>query len=99
MLEEAFAQLSPKLLSRYEALVRRETAESPELETLHAEYIPYALRDHFLPRPILAYMGFHATSTTVSFDDVDRIGDALFLPQLVRDFLAIHDGCGSLRGT
>ncbi len=91
MLEEAFAQLSPTLLSRYEALLRRETAESPELETLHAEYVPYALRDQFLPRPILAYMGYHATSAKVAFDDVDSIGDALFIPQLVRDFLAIHD--------
>lgn len=91
MLEEAFAQLSPVLLSRYEALIRRETAESPELHSLHAEYLPYALRDQFLPRPILAYMGYHATSSSVPFNDLDIIGDELFLPQLVRDFLAIHD--------
>lgn len=91
MLEAAFAQLSPVLLARYESLIRRETAESPELSELHDEYLAYALRDQHLPRPVVAYMGFHATSSAVTFEDLDGIGDELFLPQLVRDFLAIHD--------
>ncbi|MGH8900102.1 MAG: polyprenyl synthetase family protein [Egibacteraceae bacterium] len=91
MLTQAFDRLSPVLRSRYEQLLRRELAASPELADLHEDYLDYALRDHYLPRPVLTYFGYHARVDDVAFDDVERIGDGLLSPQLLRDFLAIHD--------
>ncbi len=91
MLAEAFTHLSPQLVERYRALLAHEVADSPELDHLHQLYTEYALRDLHLPRPVLAYFGYHALSDAVDFTDVDRIGDGLVLPQLLRDVLAIRD--------
>lgn len=91
MLSEAFEYLSPVLIDKYETLLAREFERSPELASLHAGYSVYAVRDRFLPRPVLAYFGYHAFSDVVDFSDADQIGDGLLLPQLLRDFLAIHD--------
>ena len=91
MLDEAFATLSPRLAERYMDLLSSELAGSPELGYLHRVYVDYALRDRLLPRPVLAYFGYHATSGTVHFSDVSTIGDGLLLAQLLRDVLAIHD--------
>jgi geranylgeranyl pyrophosphate synthase len=91
VLAEAFADLSPQLADRYRALLERELADSPELNHLHQLYLEYALRDRHLPRPVLAYFGYHGLADVVHFADTDRIGDALLLPQLLRDVLAIRD--------
>lgn len=91
MLTTAFHHLSPRLAARYRALLDRELAGSPELASLHRTYIEYALRDRNLPRPVLAYFGYHAVADAVDFTDVDHIGDGLLIPQLLRDVLAIHD--------
>ncbi|MBB4963485.1 polyprenyl synthetase family protein [Saccharothrix violaceirubra] len=72
-------------------MLARELADSPELAPLHDAYTEYALRDRHLPRPVLAYFGFHAFADAVDYSDVDRIGEALIVPQLLRDVLAIHD--------
>lgn len=91
MLEQAFRELGPHLAGSYRQLLGRELEPSPELSSLHGDYLDYALLDRVMPRPILAYFGFHAASDAVTFDDADAIGDGLLLPQLLRDFLAIHD--------
>src|SRR5580693_4290621 len=91
MLDDVFARLSPVLLRRYAALIHRETEESPELGSLHSQYVSYALRDQLMPRPVLAYIGYHADSPDITFNDLDDIGDPILIPQLLRDFLAIHD--------
>ena len=91
MLTEAFRLLSPILVARHQEMLGRELADSPELTALHDAYAEYTVRDQHLPRPVLAYFGYHALSDTVSFDDVDLIGDGLLVPQLLRDVLAIHD--------
>ncbi len=91
VLADAFERLSPHLADRYHALLSRELAESPELAALHQRYTAYATRDTSLPRPVLAYFGYHAHSDAVDFGDVDSIGDGLLISQLLRDVLAIHD--------
>jgi geranylgeranyl pyrophosphate synthase len=91
MLTEAFATLSPQLAARYQAVLTRALVGSPELAALHAHYLDYTRLDAKLPRPVLAYFGYHATTQDVSFSDLDTIGDGLLIAQLVRDFLAIHD--------
>lgn len=91
MLTEAFATLSPQFAARYRIVLTRALDDSPELATLHAHYLDYTRLDAKLPRPVLAYFGYHATALDVSFDDLDTIGDGLLIAQLVRDFLAIHD--------
>ncbi|WNV86603.1 polyprenyl synthetase family protein [Umezawaea sp. Da 62-37] len=91
MLAEAFEKLSPQLATLYSVLLTRELADSPELASLHGAYAEYAQRDRHLPRPVLTYFGFHAFTDAVDFTDVDRIGEALVVPQLLRDVLAVHD--------
>lgn len=91
MLDEAFSQLSPVLVDRYRDLLDRECARSPELAELHQTYVEYALRDKFLPRPVLAYIGYHARSHAVDFTVDSAVADGLLIPQLLRDVLAIHD--------
>lgn len=91
MLDDAFTHLSPRLATRYHALLDRELADSPELADMHRAYTDYARLDAHLPRPILAYFGYHALAEGVDFTDLDDIGDALLIPQLLRDVLAIHD--------
>lgn len=91
MLTEAFATLSPQLAVRYQAVLTRALVDSPELTVLHEYYLDYTRLDTKLPRPVLAYFGYHATTQDVSFGDLDTIGDGLLIAQLVRDFLAIHD--------
>lgn len=91
MLTEAFTTLSPRLAHGYEALLGHYLASSPELDGLHRQYRAYALRDTYLPRPVLAYFGYHAHSSEVDFNDLDHIGPGIYLAQLLRDFLAIHD--------
>lgn len=65
MLAEAFHKLSPQLATLYSALLTRELAGRPELASLHGAYIEYAQRDRHLPRPVLAYFGFHAVADVV----------------------------------
>lgn len=77
MRDQAFAELSPQLADRYLALLDRELAGSPELDGLHRMYRDYAVRDRHLPRPVLAYFGYHATSDNVDFTDLPGIGDGL----------------------
>ncbi|PSK96181.1 geranylgeranyl pyrophosphate synthase [Murinocardiopsis flavida] len=91
MLSDAFDRLSPVLRQRYRELLEREFTDSPELSDLHRLYIDYALRDAHLPRPVLAYVGYHADSATVDFSDADTIAEGLLIAQLLRDVLAIHD--------
>lgn len=91
MLTEAFTTLSPQLATRYHAILARALSGSPELTALHKHYLDYAKLDANLPRPVLAYFGYHATIENVTFRDLDTIGDGLLIAQLVRDFLAIHD--------
>jgi len=91
MLTEAFTTLSPQLAARYHAVLARALIGSPELTTLHEHYLDYARLDAHLPRPVLAYFGYHATAEEVTFGDLDTIGNGLLIAQLVRDFLAIHD--------
>lgn len=89
MLADAFDKLSPRLATHYTALLARELVESPELASLHDVYTEYAKRDRNLPRPVLAYFGYHAFAEAVDFTDVDHIGEGLLIPQLLRDVLAI----------
>jgi geranylgeranyl pyrophosphate synthase len=91
VLAEAFDKLGPQLATHYTALLARELAESPELASLHDVYTEYARRDRNLPRPVLAYFGYHAFVDAVDFTDFDHIGEGLLIPQLLRDVLAIHD--------
>lgn len=91
VLAEAFTHLSPQFAERYRALLCNEVADSPELDHLHQLYTEYALRDLHLPRPVLAYFGYHALTDSADFTDVERIGDGLLVPQLLRDVLAIRD--------
>jgi geranylgeranyl pyrophosphate synthase len=91
MLQEAFNVLSPVFMTRYQQLLTNELPSDPELERINRKYMVYAQGDRFLPRPILAYFGYHATSNDVDFSDVHDIADGLLLAQLLRDVLAIHD--------
>ncbi len=91
MLTEAFTTLSPQLAARYQAVLAPALTSSPELIDLHEHYLDYTHLDAHLPRPVLAYFGYHAATDEVTFDDLDTIGDGLLIAQLVRDFLAIHD--------
>lgn len=91
VLKRAFEILGPQLSERYEHILAEFFSDSPSLKRLHNEYKQYASLDSSLPRPILAYFGYHSLSSIADFNDLDQIGDALLIPQAIRDFLAIHD--------
>ena len=91
MLEQAFKCLSPKFSAAYQVLLSRELPSDPLLGLVNDKYRQYATSDSVLPRPILAYMGYHAMSEHVDFSDTDGLLDMLLIAQLLRDILAIHD--------
>ncbi len=91
MLAQAFAALSPLFRDAYQTLLSRELPASSSLRPLHERYLRYASGDSVLPRPILAYMGYHARSPAIDFADADRLLECFLIAQLLRDILAIHD--------
>ncbi len=92
ILKQAFEVLSPMLKMRYENVLRRSLCVSGGLlNDLHSLYLEYAVRDVYMPRPILTFFGYHYDKDDVSFECVDEIGDIILIAQLVRDIAAIHD--------
>lgn len=89
----AFDTFSPLLREGYRALIGRLQSALPGngLDELHASYGEYAVLDRFLPRPILTLFGYGASEDEVTEDHLDDLSDLVYLPQLFRDFLAIHD--------
>lgn len=91
MLKEAFQELSPRILERYRSFLGRSLPADPKLRSLHDLYSEYTCRDINFPRPILTFFGRFHREERVSFDSLDEIGPPLFISQILRDFLAIHD--------
>ena len=54
-------------------------------------YENYAVLDSNFPRPILTFLGINANANELKDISTFRDIQLLFIPQLVRDFLAIHD--------
>ncbi|MDP3779491.1 MAG: polyprenyl synthetase family protein [bacterium] len=92
ILKQAFEVLGPILKLRYENVLRGLLGESGGLlNDLHSLYLEYAVRDVYMPRPILTFFGYHYGKDDISFERVDEIGDIILIAQLVRDIAAIHD--------
>lgn len=89
ILEEAFKLLSPIILDKFRIYL-----ESHKLEiepNLHRIYVDYTMGDCLYPRPILVLLGYMSNKDHFEADYINSINSILFIPQLLRDFLAIHD--------
>lgn len=92
MLERAFEELSPVIRGQFSSFLHQKYVDAdPFLVPLHTLYQEYAVRDLFLPRPVLTFFGYVSNRSNLNFEDVSEIGDIIFLSQLIRDLLAIHD--------
>lgn len=94
MLTRLMDTVSPELAAGYRALLGRWTAEHLPASTLHDAaqvYGRYALGDANLPRPLLMVIGYGANRSHLDGSLVAELGEVVFLPQVIRDFLAIHD--------
>jgi geranylgeranyl diphosphate synthase type II len=89
----AFDTFSPLLREGYRTLIGRLQSALPRdgMDELHNLYGEYAVLDRFLPRPILTLFGYGASEDEVTKEQLKSLGDLVYLPQLFRDFLAIHD--------
>jgi geranylgeranyl pyrophosphate synthase len=82
------------LAQGYRDLLDRWTVEhlgGGTLDRAIREYHRYALGDKLLPRPLLMMVGYGACRTRLDGSLAAEIGDLVFLPQVIRDLLAIHD--------
>lgn len=94
MLTRLFDRVSPELAIGYCSLLQRWTAEhipDPMLEEAARAYCRYALGDLNLPRPLLMMVGYGADHAYLDESLAAELGEVVFLPQIIRDLLAIHD--------
>lgn len=92
MLTDLRTQLRPRLADGYQALTRQWTGEHlADLPAIAAAYSRYAAGDRNLNRPLLTLVGYGAHLDHLEPGLYDDLGSLAFVPQLVRDFLAIHD--------
>jgi geranylgeranyl diphosphate synthase type II len=56
-----------------------------------SRYLKYVSGDKFMPRPLLTYFGFSYKDNLNDFSRLNKIIPIIYLSQLVRDLLAIHD--------
>ena len=92
MLTDLRTRLRPRLADGYQALTKEWTGEHlADLPAIAAAYQHYAAGDRNLNRPLLALVGYGAHHDRLEPDLYHDCGPLVFVPQLVRDFLAIHD--------
>jgi geranylgeranyl pyrophosphate synthase len=92
VLTELQASLRPLLTARYQDLVKEWTGEHlADLPEIAAAYQHYTEGDAHLNRPLLTLVGYGARRDCPGPELLDELGPLVFVPQLVRDFFAIHD--------
>lgn len=92
MLTDLRTQLRPRLADDYQALTRQWTSTHlADLPHIAIAYQRYAAGDRNVNRPLLTLVGYGAHHDHLTPQLYDDLGLLAFVPQLVRDFLAIHD--------
>ena len=92
MLTELRTTLRPQLATGYRALAKETAAQHlADLPEIAAAYRHYAAGDSHLNRPLLTLVGYGCDRDRLGSDLLEAMGSLVFVPQLVRDFLAIHD--------
>jgi geranylgeranyl pyrophosphate synthase len=92
VLSELRNALAPRLRAGYQDMITAWTAEHlPGLPEVTRAYVRYAAADRNMNRPLLALVGYGAQRSSLSSELYEQAGPLCLLPQLVRDFLAIHD--------
>lgn len=92
MLTDLQAALRPLLTAGYQDLVKEWTGEHlADLPEIAAAYQHYTEGDAHLNRPLLTLVGYGHRRDRFGPQLLDEVGPLVFVPQLVRDFLAIHD--------
>ena len=92
MIETAFRIYSKPIGDAYKAFIEDYFGDFSESGAVLCKlYKEYASLDSNFPRPILTFLGVNATSKDLQ--DISHFEDVrlLLVPQLIRDFLAIHD--------
>lgn len=94
MLTQLMETVSPRLATGYRTMLNQWSTEHLPDATLHQAaqaYGQYALGDANLPRPLLMMVGYGADRADLDRSLLAELGEVVFLPQVIRDFLAIHD--------
>lgn len=92
MLTELAGQLREHLAHDHQQLMERWTGEHlADHPDIAAALRTYSAGDRNLNRPLLAVVGYGAHLEEIGPEQLQPLGDLVFLPQVVRDFLAIHD--------
>lgn len=89
MINYCFQNFSPIILERYKQFIVDNIGDISK--DLSSAYIDYACLDKNFPRPILTVLGANYGCNKPNLDMAYKFSDIMFIPQLVRDFLAIHD--------
>lgn len=89
MLSEVFGRLSKNIAKEYKSYI--ENCINCGIKEINNKYYVYTSLDELYPRPILTLLGIHYKE-----DYLENIPDSnfckmIYIPQLIRDFLAIHD--------
>lgn len=89
MLLEVFENYSQKIKHQYIKFLQENICDIND--TLLNLYLSYAILDNNFPRPILTFLGVNYKSDKIV--DISSFKDfsLLFVPQMIRDFGAIHD--------
>jgi geranylgeranyl pyrophosphate synthase len=86
------ARLRPQLTSAYQSLAKEMAGQYlADLPDIAAAYQHYTAGDRNLNRPLLTLVGYGAHRDQLGPELLQDLGPLVFVPQLVRDFLAIHD--------
>lgn len=89
MLQNVFDTFSNSVASEYGEYIAN-TFDSGNAD-INRLYYQYTSLDSFYPRPILAYLGTQYKANNLSDISTSKFPSIIFIPQIVRDFLAIHD--------
>ncbi|GAA1082439.1 polyprenyl synthetase family protein [Nocardiopsis metallicus] len=92
MLTTTLHRLSPPLNALWRRTLTHWTQElPPHLSGLGQDYLAYAQVDSLLPRPVLALVGAGHDRPELPESLVEELGPLALVPQVIRDFFAIHD--------
>lgn len=92
-MQKKYEKLSSEIASAYSQFISERIEVLRRIsEPIANLYMEYTLRDKLYPRPLLTFLGSQFI-TEKDISDITLIDDItlLFVPQLLRDYLAIHD--------
>lgn len=89
MLSKVFARVSKSIAKEYKSFI--ESCINCGIKDINDIYYMYTSLDQFYPRPILTLLGIYYEENLLENIPNSNFGKIIYIPQMIRDFLAIHD--------